>query len=70
MTGVLSRYFNLSRTLAVSLLGLGLGVPMVRGQDAEAILPSWDEESTKIGDDAHDESEIESRLLNTTLPNT
>ena len=25
---------------------------MVRGQDAESLLPSWDEEATKIGDDA------------------
>ena len=52
MTRVLSRLPDLSRTFAVLLLGFGAGVSVVRGQDSESLLPSWDEEATKIGDDA------------------
>ena len=52
MTGQWCQCLYLSRTFAALLLGLGFAVSLVHGQDAEALLPSWDEESTQIGEDA------------------
>ena len=48
----LSRVTGFSRTLAALLVLGWVGVPVVGGQDAGAMLPSWDEDSTQIGEDA------------------